>query len=165
MDEIQRKHEHAAGDAFVDWYNRENRKRFVYDERPHEAPDLRYVDGGDVLDVEITDAYYDQRDAEMQWKTARQKLDAPDRWSGANVDQRLTTDINTRIAEKSAKDYGRDCVLVVNIRPALTTVEEMERMLSEIKMLESNPFAGIYLAGVFPQTSSSGGGFKCWRLR
>jgi hypothetical protein len=73
MDEIQRKHEHAAGDAFVDWYNRENRKR--YDERPHGARDLRYVDGSEVLDVEITDAYYHQRDTVMQWKTPRQRLE------------------------------------------------------------------------------------------
>lgn len=66
MDDIQKRHEHAAGDAFVAWYNLQNRKQFVYDERPREAPDLRYVDGGDVLDVEITDAYYDKNDAEMQ---------------------------------------------------------------------------------------------------
>ena len=51
MDDIQRTHEHAAGDAFVDWYNRENGKQVVYDERPREAPDLRYVDVGDILDA------------------------------------------------------------------------------------------------------------------
>lgn len=66
MENIQKRHEHAAGDAFVAWYNLQNRKQFVYDERPREAPDLKVCRWGDVLDVEITDAYYDKNDAEMQ---------------------------------------------------------------------------------------------------
>jgi len=77
VDDIQKRHEYAAGDAFVAWYNLQNRKRFVYDERPREAPDLNYIDGGDVLDVEITDAYYDKNDTEKQRKIAHQKADAP----------------------------------------------------------------------------------------
>ncbi len=164
MDDIQRTHEHAAGDAFVDWYNRENGKQFVYDERPREAPDLRYVDAGDILDVEITNAYYDKRDAEMQWKSARKEPDAPIRWSGTNFDQALVEQINARLTDKCSKDYGRNCILVVNTLPALTTADEMEKMLPQITIPNKNPFAGIYLTGNFPDSSSSQGGFRCWHL-
>ena len=165
MDEIQCRHEHAVGYEFVRWFNKVNGKQFKYDNRPHEAPDLRYVDGNQILNIEITDAYYDEDDAEMQWKTARKEADAPDRWSGGDFDRTPVSNISAGIAKKCRKDYGKDCVLVVAVRTGLTSVEEMEHMLSEIKIPEKTPFTGIYLTGDFPWIDSSRGGFRCWPLR
>jgi hypothetical protein len=166
MDEIQDKHERAVGEAFIRWFNAKCGKQFKYDNRPHEAPDLRYMDGNRVLNIEITDAYYDNRDdAAMQWKAARKEDDAPYRWSGRDSDRTLVSNISETIAEKCRKDYGKDCVLVVAVRPAITSDDEMEQMLSEIKIPEKTPFPGIYLTGEFPWTDSSRGGFRCWQLR
>jgi hypothetical protein len=69
------------------WFNNVNGKQFKYDNWPHEAPDLRYVDGNQILNIEITDAYYDKDDAELQWKTARKEQDAPHGWSGGDFDR------------------------------------------------------------------------------
>jgi hypothetical protein len=165
MDETQSKHERTAGDAFIRWFNRRNGKRFTFDARPGEAPDLKYVDGHQILNIEITDAYYDRDDAEMQWKTARKEASARDRWSGGDFDRALVTNISVGIAKKYPKDYGKDCVLVVAVRPGLTTAEEMEQMLSKIEIPGKNPFTGIYLIGDFPWTDSSRGGFRCWCLQ
>jgi hypothetical protein len=165
MDEIQGRHERAVGYEFVRWFNGVNGKQFKFDNRPHEAPDLRYVDGNQVLNMEITDAYYDKKDAEMQWKTARKEENAPDRWSGGDIDRALVANISAGIAKKCRKDYGKNCVLVVAVRPGLTSDDEMEQMLSEIKIPEKTPFTCIYLMGDFPWTHSSWGGFRCWPLR
>jgi hypothetical protein len=166
MDDIQIKHERAVGDDFIRWYNRANVTRFSFDTRPREAPDLGYVDGSRVLNLELTDAYYDeQSDAAMQWDAARQKANAPDSWSGGDFDQALIKNINAAIAKKCRNDYGKDCVLIVAVRPGLTTDYEMEQILSEIKTPQKTPFIGIYLTGNFPWTDSSRGGFRCWRVR
>jgi hypothetical protein len=72
-----------------------------------EAPDLRYVDGTRVLNLELTDAYYDeQSDAAMQWDAARKKANAPDSWSGGDFDRALIKNINAGIAKKCRKDYA-----------------------------------------------------------
>lgn len=57
MDAIQNKHERAVGDDFMRWFNHRGRTHFKFDNRPHEAPDLQYVDGGEILNIEVTDAY------------------------------------------------------------------------------------------------------------
>jgi len=171
MDEIQSRHEHAVGYEFIRWFNAKNGKQFEYDKRPHKAPDLRYVDGKQILNIEITDAYYDKNDAdkkedaELQWKTARKEADAPHGWLGGDFDRTLVSNISAGIAKKCRKDYGKDCVLVVAVRPGLTSADEMEQMLSEIKIPDETPFTGIYLTGDFPWTDSSRGGFRCWPLR
>jgi hypothetical protein len=165
MDEIQGKHERAVGEAFIRWFNAKNGKQFTYDNRPHEAPDLRYMDGDQVLYIEITDAYYDKDDAAMQWKAARREDDAPARWIGGDIDRTFVANIRVGIAKKCLKDYGKDCVLVLAVRPGLTSAEEMEQLLSEIKIPQKTPFTGIYLTGGFPWTDSSRGGFRCWQLR
>jgi hypothetical protein len=169
MDQIQGKHERTVGEAFIRWFNAKYGNQFKYDNRPHEAPDLRYMDGNQALNIEITGAYYDDRDdAAMQWKAARKEDDAPYGWSGRDFDRTLVSNIrniSAAIAKKCRKDYGKNCVLVVAVRPAITSDDEMEQMLSEIKIPEKTPFAGIYLTGEFPRTDSSRGGFRYWQLR
>ncbi len=165
MDEIQRNHERAVADSFVRWFNAKKGKNFKYDSRPHEAPDQRYVDGDEILNIELTDAYYDKDDAAMQWKVARKEDDAPNHWMGGDIDRTLAANVSGIIAKKCRNDYGRDCVLVVAVRPALTSGEEMEQMLSMIEIPKKTPFTGIYLTGDFPWTGTNRGGFRCWRLR
>jgi hypothetical protein len=165
MDQVQPLHERAVGDAFIRWFNHGHGKNFTYDNRPREAPDLRYTDEREVLNLEITDAYYDEHDAVMQWKTARGRPDAPDRWAGMNFDEALIVNISERIAGKCSRDYGPNCVLVISVRPALTTGDEMEQMLSDIVIPERVPFAGIYLMGDFGSTASSKSESRCWQLR
>jgi hypothetical protein len=164
MDETQRNHESDSGKAFVRWFNQRNGIHFRFDSRPHEAPDQRYVDGSNILNIEITDAYYDKLDAEMQWKTARKESDAPDSWTGGDVDRSLVSNINKAITKKCANDYGKNCVLLVTVRPALTSGDEMEQLLPEIKIPRRIPFTGMYLMGDFPWTESCRGGFRCWQL-
>jgi hypothetical protein len=98
-----------------------------------EAPDLRYVDGTRVVNLELTDAYYDeQSDAAMQWDAARKKANAPDSWSGGDFDRALIKNINAGIAKKCRKDYGRNCVLVDYIRFARHTTRIRPNLVAEV---------------------------------
>lgn len=115
--------------------------------------------------LEITAAYYDPDYATMIWQDARGLPDAADIWIGKEPDQKLIDCINARLVKKCDKRYSVICVLLVSVYPDLTTVEELNAMIAQIKVPVGQPFAEIYLAGVFPASSSgSGGGYRCWKL-
>jgi len=162
MDHIQEKHERAVGDKFIIWHNERFGKSFAYISRG--IPDLTYNDGNKNIHLEITDAYYDQRDAAIKWQNARGQPNAPKEWSGKNCDGNLIDDINMRIEEKCRKSYGNNCILIINIFPYLTSSREIEIKLHGIKIPETNPFLKIYLTGDFPYSTKSQGGYQCWEI-
>jgi hypothetical protein len=66
-----------------------------------------------VLNLELTDAYYDeQSDAAMQWDAARKKAMRHTLGAEETSTGRSSKNIYAGIAKKCRKDYGRDCVLV-----------------------------------------------------
>ncbi|MFZ0034707.1 MAG: hypothetical protein WAK60_06950 [Sedimentisphaerales bacterium] len=162
MDSVQKKHERAVGEKFINWYNEHFGKSYTY--AYCGVPDLTYGDGSNEIHLEITDAYYDQLDATIKWQNFRGKENAPNHWSGKAPDDGLIEFINTGIAEKCKKSYGNDCILVINVWPYITSVEELENKLSEIEIPETNPFMRIYLTGYFPYSTKSKGCYKCWEV-
>ncbi len=164
MNTYKKNFERSVGESFIDWYNRQNNTNFAF-RCQGESPDLTYRDGAAVLHVEVTSAYYDKRHAKSLWQNARREPNAPKGWGGIDFDKALKEEIEKAIADKCDKNYGPDCVvLVVDVTPVLTGADEMESQLGEIRVPSAHRFAGIYLTGDFPVTSTSPGGYRCWRL-
>jgi len=165
MDETQERFERTVGDAFVQWYNQITGAHFSFSARPKEAPDLIYSDGPSALLIEIGGAYPGKEEAAFWWQNLRKVQNAPQQVSGKDMDESLIADINRRIEEKCGKSYGSECLLVVYVHPAMTTAEEVQERLDQIKLPERNPFRAMFLTGHFPMSSSgSVGGYRCWRL-
>jgi len=165
MDCTQRAHEQAVGDRFVRWYNEQHHAAFVFVGRPDGAPDLTYRDDHRELNLEITDCYYDADDATVKWMNARQQRNAPTEWTGMNFDASLIESVNSALRHKCTHRYGIDCLLVVNVSPALTTAEEMAELLHGITILKEHCWKGIYLAGTFGDSSDGSiGGCRVWEL-
>jgi len=127
----------------------------VFEQRANEAPDLIYSNGDSQICVEIVSCYYDANDAKTQWQIARNLPNAPTGWSGVNFDETLVANINAKICDKCAKDYGPNCILIVYISPKLTTFKEMEALLPRIEISSKHRFSGIYLVGDFGVSSDS----------
>jgi len=155
MDTIQKQHELAIGDAFITQFNQQQGTQYVFHRRGNKAPDLVYRHGDLKLQLEIVTCYYDTNDAKTKWQIARNLPNAPTGWSGVDFDQALVANINAKIHDKCAKDYGPNCMLIVYISPNLTTFKEMEALLPRIEIPSKHGFAGIYLVGNFGISSES----------
>ncbi len=165
MDRVQEQHERAVGDAFVNWFNQQNGTEYIYDRRAADPPDLIYRCGDHELRLEITAAYYDPENAAMLWHNARGVPGAPDMWGSKSPDQKLVESINSALAKKCVKAYPPGCVLLVALYPDLTSAEEFAELTPQISVPPDDPFTEIYVAGMFPASSSgSRGGYHCWKL-
>src|ERR1035437_1531836 len=129
---IQDQHERSIGDAFFEWFNAGRGTSFTFLRRGGDAPDLVYGADRAELGVEITGAYYDADHGAFLWKSARGAPDAPGSWFGVNPDQSLASAAVKCIQAKCAKRYGSNTLLLVNIPPGTTSVEELERRLSQL---------------------------------
>ena len=161
MDPIKEQFERANGDAFIDWLNAKLGTKYSFSYRPDQAPDLAYSYAGDELLVEVTAAYYDDSPhAEFLWRGACNSSDAPDGWTGVNPDKSLSQKVVERIEEKSQKSYGSRCILLVVVPPGVTSVETLAELLTQQTIPDDMPFVGVYVAGRFPITDSSAGGYR-----
>ncbi len=157
--------ERSIGDKFIAAYNSRHGTNFAYKGQPMVAPDLTYEDGTAELNVEVGTAYFDDADAAFQWKAARGAPNAPRAWSGIDIENGIVENINAIIARKcQGTDYGPRCVLLVHVRPKLTTIADMRELLRDIKLPSRIPFDGVYVSGDFPDGSYSPGGYSCWRI-
>src|SRR5262245_5335613 len=153
MDLVQEQHERAVGDAFIDWYNAQNGTNYVYGGRGSDPPDLIYQAGTNQLFIEIAGSYYDEDNARMLWQHARNVPGAPGMWRGVRPDAQLIKAANAILAKKASKPYPPGCILVVNLYPDITSAEEFEAILADIKVPAQHPFRGIYVTGLFPESS------------
>lgn len=165
MDPTQEQHERAIGDAFIEWYNKQNGTAYGYHDRGADPPDLVYRSGSQEMLLEVTVAYYDADHATMLWQSARGAPDAADSWSSRSPDRKLIDSINLVLAKKSKRAYPPGCVLVLVLYPDLTSAEEFAELMGQINMAPDHPFAEIYVGGLFPASSSgSAGGYFWWKL-
>jgi hypothetical protein len=164
LDPTQEQHELTVGDAFIRWYNEHEGTEFTYASRGANPPDLVYRSKSKEMLLEITVAYYDPANATILWKNARDLPDAADSWMSKNPDQKLIDSIDAALTKKCNKRYPANCVLVVNLYPAITAAEELDALIHQIKVPVGHPFVGIYLTGIFPISSNSSGGYHCWKL-
>ena len=137
---------------------------YSFARRGNEAPDLIYADGDRLKYIEVVGAYYDNQHATFLWKNARNVPDAPQKFSGQDFDTSLVENISRQIAAKCAKAYGRGCVLLVTVRPVLTTAEEMDELQKGITLPESVPFDAIFLSGNFAIRAPSLTSYRVWQL-
>jgi hypothetical protein len=165
VDAIQLQHEKAVGDEFISWLNAQRNWQFVFSERGGEAPDLIYSEGWRKLRIEVVGAYYDAAHAKLLWGNARELPNAPHSWSGCDFDEALIKDIERQIHKKCLLAYGSGCVLLVSVRPPVTVHEEVTELLDTLLMPDRVPFEGIFLAGTFPVSSRSHGGYHVWALK
>lgn len=86
---LKQKIERGIGDHFIQWYNKKMGSKFEFDRLGADPPDLLYRDREEVLPVEITTEYYDDKDAIFQWKSMRNNMDAPKKWCGIDFDRGL----------------------------------------------------------------------------
>lgn len=160
MDILQQQFEKAVGDEFFEWLNARRETIYLFSRRAGEAPDLVYASGTDELLVEITAGYYDDKHAEFLWKDMRDTKDAPEDWYGVNPDKSLAQTIAYRVAKKCTKRYGGKSILLVHVPPGGTSAEELYKLLAQQSFPTEIPFAGVYVVGSFPITSSSSGGYR-----
>ena len=164
MEQIQKQHERSVGDAFISWLNTRDGSLFSFKNRGDEAPDLIYEFDDHCQGIEIVACYYGQDEALMQWQNARQRPNAPAEWEGTNFNDALRTNIELNIAKKCAKAYGNNCILLVSVRPGLTTIPKMHEILSKVVLPAEITFSGIYVAGEFPFGIDAKGGYYAWQL-
>ena len=118
---------------------------------------------------------YDTTDASTQWENARHTRKAPSSWrsftgdaktsiTNTNIDEALADFLSEVMAKKCAKDYGLGCVLVLHVRPLLTTIDDMKEFIASVQVPERHPFDDIFVTGDFRGGSSCGAGYGCWRL-
>ena len=161
MEPLKDRVELASGNAFIEWLNEKSGSNYSYSGRADEAPDLIYKDGVNEIRIEHTGAYYDSSHAAFIWKGMRTDDEIIGPWVGCNPDENLYCEIKHRIEEKCKKDYGRNCVLLVEIPPGGTSFEELEELLLPFSNIPGfKRFIGIYVAGRFPITTRSVGGYR-----
>ena len=160
MGVLQDQHERAVGEDFFEWFNERYWSGFSFLRRGGEAPDLVYGWQGLELGVEVTGAYYDAKHGEFLWKGARQAPDAPNSWFGAWPHQSMVQAVVECIRAKSAKQYGSNALLLVNIPPGVTSAEELAHRLEREELPRVNVFEGVYVCGTFPRTLTSSGGYR-----
>jgi len=166
MDSEKEQFERWHGDRLIEWLNDYSGTAFSFSHRAGEAPDLVYSDGQEELFMEVTAAYYDEAFAKFLWGGARD-LDAEiEPWVGLNPDASLVYKIEDRIRVKSAKSYGKNCLLLVVVPPGVTSSEKLEELLAARTIEDSQlSFVGVYVAGCFPVTLDSEGGYRVWPVK
>jgi hypothetical protein len=151
VDPIQEQFEQTVGDEFIRWFNQKNNSDYKFSHRGSPAPDLTYSSGSLELSIEISSAYFDGACARFQWQNARKIQEAPSEWRGRNFEDQLIKNISSVIAEKSIKQYGQNCYLVIYVRPDLTSSEELISLLPSLSLPDSILFSGIYILGYFQE--------------
>ena len=165
MDDIQKQHERAVGDALIVEINRKQKKQYVFNRRGDQAPDLIYRDSNLEISIEVVSCYYDDNDAKFKWQNAKGFSGAPEGWAGVDFDEALVMSINKEIERKcKEKDYGKNCLLAVYISPNLTTFNEMKDLMPQIKTPSKHRFSGIYLIGYFGISGDSTVNHAIWEL-
>lgn len=165
MDPLQEQFEKSNGDLLIEWINEKYNTSYVFSRRVGEAPDLVYASENEKLFMEVTAAYYDGPHAKFLWDGARDTEAEIEPWFGVNPDASLAEEINNRILKKSNIQYGNNCLLLVVVPPGLTTAEELESLLDTENLSSKSPFIGIYVAGRFPITTDSAGGYRVLQVK
>ena len=160
MDDLQQNFERGVADRFFDWFSETGGPTFEFSRRAGEAPDLVYSCGRNELFVEITAAYCDGDHAKFLWEYARGALNPPVGWFGVGSPHNaLIQAVVDRISAKCKKRYGGRTLLLIEVPPGHTSAEKLTELLAGSVFPEEIPFAGIYVTGRFPMTSTSMGGY------
>jgi hypothetical protein len=160
MDPLQEQFERGVGDRFAEWLSTSAGTSCTFLRRADRAPDLVYSFKGAELFVEVTAAYYDGKHAEFLWKGAREEANAPEGWFGVAPAESLAAAIRARITNKSKKRYGSNTLLLVEVPPGITSAEKLTELLASTACPSDGPFVGIYVAGTFPMSLESTGGYR-----
>ena len=157
MDDVQARFERAVAEQFLNWYNAQHKSCFQIITKG-ESPDFVISDSNTQIGLEITAAYYDSDHAKFLWQSPRKFENALTNWSGVNFDDRLVENIFGCIESKAKKPYGKDCILLIYVRPGITSFNELIEIIQAHQQPNQISFSSVYVVGSFPHTASSKGG-------
>lgn len=111
--------------------------------------------------MEITSAYYDKDHAKFLWGYDRGDEDAVPSWHGTgDPHEALASAIIEQVAEKCLKRYGNRTLLLIEVPPGLTVVENLQARLKNKTFPTIIPFMGVYVVGRFPEGHFTVGGHR-----
>ena len=134
-------------------------------------PDVIYTCGGKTLGIEVSTAYYRNRDAQDEWEiaTGERPLAAEEiRPSSAGVignpDQLICDRVRAEIEDKCSKAYsGADETwLCINLNAALSDAQSVATCAKEPRVPPKHGFARIYLTYTAPE--HEGGKYTAIRI-
>jgi hypothetical protein len=166
--DIKQHHERAVIEKFAAWHNEQHGTDWRYVGRPDaDRPDGILRDGGREFGVEVGNGYYDEREAELKWTCVRTN-ETKGMWSGVNSDEALADSLTLIIEKKKSKNYPQGTMLVMFVRPPITSISDMERVVPRIAVPGEHPFSAVFLIGDFPDSASmsasEAGGLVGWKL-
>src|SRR6267154_2434857 len=132
MDEIRERHERTAGQTFIAWYNRENRKAFEPVPQDGRGSGLTFRAGDHELRAALTIAYYDYLDEQIRWFHGGD-APAPLRIRiGFDLQAALVQTINDEIADQCAMESAPGRKLLIYVLPTVTTTTMMCEVLKTL---------------------------------
>lgn len=168
-DVLKQQHEIAAARRLVEWLSiNDGAACDVLGHGDPPAPDIILSHGSEKIGLEITTAYYNERDAHLRWGPARGET-RPAGSAFVNPDSQLRDSVQRNLVDKSRKTYDFDgpLWLLIDVRPALTLEEEIDALLPTLN-IPATRFAIIFLGVDLPvatgNPSPNAGTYHVWRL-
>ncbi len=158
---LKKQKERFAGDRFIILLNSEGGHNFIFKESPQkDPPDLIYEDmqASKTLLLEITAAYYNQKQAKWEWDIDRgiDTREFPLSPSIVEPDLSLSAFLNDRIQKKCKIDFADPILLVIDLNTFATTSTDIQDFItSHLALPAKIPFQEIWLLLNEPYTSSS----------
>ena len=165
---IKREHERAVASQLLEALQANTSFERFGDPTKRE-PDVIYTYNGSTLGIEVSTAYYGERDAQDEWEIATgERPLAPEeiRPSGVigNPDQTIQDRVQTELDDKCAKVYAgsNEAWLCINLNAALSDAQSVAACAKELQVPQRHRFARIYLSYTAPE--HEGGKYTAIRI-
>lgn len=156
---VKKDHEKAVGDQLLEFLN----ARFSFErfgDPNNREPDVIYTHGGGTLGIEVSTAYYRNRDAQDEWEiaTGERPLAAGEirPSSGGiigNPDQLICDRVQAELEDKCGKAYEgtNETWLCINLDAPLSDACSVATCVKELQVPPKHGFARIYLTYTAPE--------------
>jgi hypothetical protein len=123
-------------------------------------PDAVYQTGGQTVGIEVATAYYDEADAQDEWKIAtgehplaHGEIRLSSTGIMGNPDQMICETIQEELENKCGKTYegAAEIWLCINMLAPLSDAASVAECLKNLKVPEKHGFARIYLTYTAPE--------------
>jgi hypothetical protein len=160
---MKEKHEFAIGNALLRTLGWD--AKFRRHGEDGKEPDLIYTLNGQTLGIEIATAYYDNKQAEVEWQLARGRIQ-PDSSGYTKIgtwdepDEKIAANVQRELNDKCAKRYsGVDLLwLCIEQHAPIATVEGTLQLVRRLTIPPGINFHKVYLG--LHASIGDGGGFQ-----